>query len=323
MKSMEIQDIHGRSFRTLRVSLTNACNFGCVYCVNGEDKGGMNTAAVQAPLPYTELAKIVVRLHETLQFKDVRLTGGEPTLYHELIPFLSALTSKGIANIKMTTNGYLLKQQAQDLSDSGVRHINVSLDAVEPEIFAAITKRKLLPQVLEGIDGALQAGIAVKLNAVVMRGMNESQILPLLEYAMSKKIELRYLELMRMGHFYSKNFDRYFFSMDEINHVIQSKYSLQPLERKPSATAQRWRLENGYTYGIIANESRPFCSDCDRLRLDSFGNIYGCLSDERRESIIDCLNDEPALRECLQRALLHKQPVKFKGSPLKMIAIGG
>jgi cyclic pyranopterin phosphate synthase len=320
---MELRDKYGRSFRTLRVSLTGACNFGCVYCVNGEDKGGLNTAGAQTSLPYAELAKIVVRLHDLLHFHDVRLTGGEPTLYHELMPFLSALTSNNISNIKMTTNGYLLKQQARDLFASGIRHINVSLDAVEAKTFAAITKRNLLPQVLEGIDVALQAGITVKLNAVVMHGINENQILPLLEYAMEKKIELRYLELMRMGHFYSKNFDRYYFSMKEIGDVIQTKYTITALSRKPSATAQRWQLENGYTYGIIANESQPFCSDCDRLRLDSYGTIYGCLSDERREYIADCLQNEALLNERLQLALLHKQPVKFKGSPLKMIAIGG
>jgi GTP 3',8-cyclase len=320
---MELRDKYGRSFRTLRVSLTGACNFGCVYCVNGEDKGGVNTADAQTPLPYTELAKIVVRLHELLHFNDVRLTGGEPTLYHELMPFFSALASNNISSIKMTTNGYLLKQQARNLFAAGVHHINVSLDAVESGIFTAITKRNLLPRVLEGIDAALQAGITVKLNAVIMRGLNENQILPLLEYAMEKKIELRYLELMRMGHFYSKNFDRYYFSMKEIGDIIQSKYTVTALSRKPSATAQCWRLENGYTYGIIANESQPFCSDCDRLRLDSYGNIYGCLSDERREYIADCLQNETLLNERLQLALLHKQPVKFKGSPLKMIAIGG
>ncbi|HVN49364.1 MAG TPA: radical SAM protein [Bacteroidota bacterium] len=320
---MEIQDIHGRSFCTLRVSLTNACNFGCAYCVNGEDQGGVNRTEEPSPLPYHQLAKIVIRLHEVLHLSDVRLTGGEPTLYHELIPFLVALTSNGISNIKMTTNGFLLKQQSQNLFSAGVRHINVSLDAVEPEVFTAITKRQLLPQVLEGIEAALLAGMNVKLNAVVMRGVNEHQILPLLEYAMRNNIELRYLELMRMGHFYSKNFERYFFSMNEMNDAIKTTYTVNALERKPSATSQRWQLENGYTYGIIANESRPFCSDCNRLRLDSFGNIYGCLSDERRESILDCLRDETTLIERLQRALLHKQPVKFKGSPLKMIAIGG
>jgi cyclic pyranopterin phosphate synthase len=320
-----IEDEHGRSFRTLRVSLTNACNFGCVYCVNGEDKGGINAPGAGAAehLPYAALAEIVVALHTMLDLKTIRLTGGEPTLYADLIPFVETLTANGIGNIKMTTNGFLLKQKAAALRAAGVKECNVSLDAVEPAAFAAIAKRSLLPQVLEGIDAALACGLDVKLNAVIMRGMNEHQILPLLDFAVARKMELRYLELMRMGHFYSKNFDTYFYPMSEIRGTIETVHTLTALHRGPSATAQRWRMEDGSTFGIIANESEPFCSDCDRLRLDSFGNIYGCLSDEKREYIADSVHNDKALAERLQLALTHKQPLKFKGSPLTMISIGG
>jgi len=258
-----------------------------------------------------------------LGFTTVRLTGGEPMLYAELVPFVNELTRSGIQNIKMTTNGFLLKPKAAALRAAGVRDINVSLDAVDPDVFAAVAKRNTLPQVLDGIDAALDAGLGVKLNAVIMRGMNENQILPLLDYAVRKKTELRYLELMRMGHFYSKNFDTYFFPMSEICSVIETRHVLTPLHRDPSATAKRWRMEDGSVFGIIANESEPFCSDCDRLRLDSFGNIYGCLSDEKREHVGDIADNEEALAERLRLALTHKQPLKFKGSPLTMISIGG
>lgn len=320
---MTTETIHSRSFRTLRVSLTNACNFGCIYCVNGEDKGGMNTAGNQPALPYTKIASIVLRLNDVLPLRDVRLTGGEPMLYRHLLPFLSVLQKGGIRNLKMTTNGFFLKQQAASLAAAGLHSVNVSLDAVEPEVFFRIARRNLLPDVTAGIDAALKAGLSVKVNSVIMRGINEQQILPLLDFAMTRGIELRFLELMRMGHFYSHHFDQYFFSMEEIHAVIQSKYSARPLERNASATALRWQLADGYTYGIIANESRPFCADCDRLRLDSFGTIFGCLSDERSESVLAWLNDDAALHACLQRALLHKQPLRFTGSPLKMLAIGG
>jgi cyclic pyranopterin phosphate synthase len=157
-----------------------------------------------------------------------------------------------------------------------------------------------------------------------MRGLNENQVLPLLEYAMQKNIGLRYLELMRMGHFYSKNFNEYFFPMEDILSVISNKYPLATSAyRNPSATAKIFQLENGYEFGIIANESEPFCSDCDRLRLDSSGNIYGCLSEEKSEFIADIAGNEIILTEKLMEALKHKQPLKFKGSPLKMISIGG
>ena len=275
-------------------------------------------------LDYKVLAELVNQLHKILHFESVRLTGGEPMLYQNLIPFIQILKSSGIKNVKMTTNGFNLKQKAEGLALAGVKDINISMDSMDPEIFKIIARRNFHKQVIEGIEAAIQNGISVKLNAVIMCGLNENQVLPLLEYAMSKNIGLRYLELMRMGHFYSKNFNEYFFPMDDILSVISNKYPLATSAyRNPSATAKIFQLENGYEFGIIANESEPFCSDCDRLRLDSSGNIYGCLSEEKSEFISDIAGDEIKLSEKLIEALKHKQPLKFKGSPLKMISIGG
>lgn len=320
---MEVKDTHGRTFRTLRVSLTSTCNFGCVYCVNGEDAGGFNNGVRETvPLHYSELADIVIRLHKRLQLRTIRLTGGEPTLYHDLIPFITKLTSHGISHIKITTNAFLMKSKAEALSAAGVKAINVSLDAVDPEIFKKVSRRNSLQTVLEGIDAALQHGIAVKINSVIMREVNEDQILPLLHYARTKNISLRFLELMRMGHFFSEQFDRYFYPMADIIDVVRKEYHIEPLSRKVSATAERWKMDDGYEFGIIANESVPFCSDCDRLRLDSYGNIYGCLSEDKKE-YIGASPDAAELDEKLHLALTHKQPLKFKGSPMTMISIGG
>jgi len=275
-------------------------------------------------LDYNVLADLVIKLHKTLQFDSVRLTGGEPMLYQNLIPFIQILKSSGIKNVKMTTNGFNLRQKAEGLASAGVKDINISLDSIDPEIFKIISRRNFHRQVIEGIEASIKNGISVKLNSVIMRGLNENQVLPLLEYAIQKNIGLRYLELMRMGHFYSKNFNEYFFPMEEILSVISNKYPLATSAyRNPSATSKMFQLENGYEFGIIANESEPFCSDCDRLRLDSSGNIYGCLSEEKSEFIADIAGDEFKLTEKLLEALKHKQPLKFKGSPLKMISIGG
>lgn len=322
---MIIKDTYNRSFQTLRVSLTNVCNFACTYCVHGDEKNGLNNANYTAsyPLSHVQLGNTVIRLHRLLNFTSVRLTGGEPLLYPQLISLLELLSSEGIQKIKMTTNGYLLKQKAEALASLGVKEINVSLDAIDPATFALISRRDCVRQVLDGIEAALHSGISVKLNAVIMRGVNEQQILPLLEYAMADNIRLRYLELMRMGHLYSSGFERYFFPMEEILNEIQTKFRLQHSYRSPSATAKYFQLENDYKFGIIANESEPFCSDCNRLRLDNSGNIYGCLSENKREYIADIAADEVLLTEKLQRALAHKQPLKFKGSPMTMIAIGG
>ena len=322
---MDIIDEHGRTFRTLRLSLTNACNFRCVYCVNGDSKAGIETLpAGAAKLHYTVLAGIVKKLSGILDLDPVRLTGGEPLLYTDLIPLIKELQLFGIKNIKMTTNAYLLAQKADALAKAGVKDINVSLDALDEDIMAQITKGNYIQQVLEGIDAAISAGIRIKLNAVIMRGINENQIIPLLEYAMDKNVGLRYLELMRMGHFYSGRFDEYFFPQNAILENIEAKYPVRSdAIRNPSATAKLWTLENGFEFGIIANESEPFCSDCDRLRLDNTGHIYGCLSETKSEFIADISDDNNALTEKLMEALKHKQPLKFKGSPLTMISIGG
>jgi cyclic pyranopterin phosphate synthase len=296
-----------------------------VYCVNGDTKGAAEAApSAVSKLHYTELAGLVKHLSELLDIETVRLTGGEPLLYHDLIPLIEALKANGTKHIKMTTNAYMLARKAQELANAGVNDINVSLDALDRDIIKVITKGDYVDSILEGIDAAINAGVRVKLNAVIMRGINENQIIPLLEYAINKKVGLRYLELMRMGHFYSGRFDEYFFPQEAILDTIRTKYPVKSdAVRDPSATAKMWTLENGYKFGIIANESEPFCSDCDRLRLDNTGHIYGCLSEEKSEYIADIADDKNALTEKLMEALKHKQPLKFKGSPLTMISIGG
>lgn len=306
------------------MSLTDICNFKCIYCVNGDDKAQNGTGTQQPPLGHSELANLVIKLAQKLQIHTVRLTGGEPLLYRDLIPLITILKSAGITSVKMTTNGYLLKQKAQALCAAGVTDINVSLDAIDRDIFARAARGNYLQPVLDGITAAIEQGMHVKLNAVIMRNINENQILPLLEYAMEKKTGLRFLELMRMGHFYSSRFDEFFYPQSEILEAIGSKYkfTMEPT-RKPSATAHYWKLDSGFSFGIIANESEPFCADCDRLRLDNAGNVYGCLSEAKSEEIYSVIDDDQELTERLVQALAHKQPLKFKGSPLQMISIGG
>lgn len=321
---MNIVDTYGRSFQTLRVSLTNVCNFSCTYCVNGDVQDSLNKVNVSnRPLNHTQLAALVVRLHRVLKINSVRLTGGEPLLYPNVIPFLEILSHEGIKEVTMTTNGFLLKQKAKMLASAGILSLNVSLDSIDPAIFATISRRDGLQQVLEGIEEAKECGISVKLNAVIMRGINEQEILPLLDYSIKNEMTLRYLELMRMGHFYSSGFEKYYFPMDKIVNAISEKYRITNSYRLPSETAKYFYLENRHRFGIIANESEPFCSDCDRLRLDASGYIYGCLSENKREYIADAAFDETTLGERLSNALSHKQPLRFTGSPLEMIAIGG
>jgi cyclic pyranopterin phosphate synthase len=316
-----IRDQYGRTFRTLRVSLLSHCNFGCVYCVAGEEELREWNEAPDQGLEASELLAIIRRLHQRLELETVRLTGGEPLLYAGLTGLVEGLGSMGIPRIKLTTNGALLERKAASLKQAGLQSINVSLDAVEEAVFLRMSRRSSVARVIRGIDAALDAGLSVKLNAVIMKGMNDGQVLPLLEFAFTRGITIRFLEVMAMGHLYHHS-ERYLLSRQEILQVIGEQYALTPMEREPAATAQYWVTDRGQRVGIIANESEPFCRDCDRLRLDSSGRIYGCLS-SNRPIALGAGETAAGLEEKLWMALAQKQALRFTGSELSMLQIGG
>jgi cyclic pyranopterin phosphate synthase len=272
-------------------------------------------------LKAAELLEIIRRLHERLELETVRLTGGEPLLYSGLVGLVGGLRSMGIRGIKLTTNGSLLDRKAVPLRQAGLQSINVSLDALDEEVFVRMSRRNSMSHVIRGIDAALDAGLAVKLNAVIMKGINEGQVLPLVEFAFSRGITIRFLEVMAMGHLYHHS-DGYLLSQQEILRLIGERYELAPLEREPSATARYWVTERAQRIGIIANESEPFCRDCDRLRLDSSGRIYGCLS-SNHPITLEAGESEAEWEGKLRQALGQKQELRFTGSELSMLRIGG
>jgi len=269
-----------------------------------------------------ELIKLITAVHHLTPLKCIRLTGGEPLLYPNLYQLIQHLHMIGISDIRMTTNAFYLKGNAQRLVDAGVGSVNISVDAIDPDVFNKIARYPNTARVFEGIDAAVKAGLHIKFNAVMMRGKNDSQIIPLLEYATELGVKIRFLELMKMGHLYHSE-NGLFFSQKEILATIQEKYDVEALPREYAATANYWRTSNGGTFGIIANESAPFCRDCNRLRMDSRGYFFGCLSNARGEKIAPYINDETLLAEKLMGLLRLKQPVKFRGSELSMRNIGG
>jgi cyclic pyranopterin phosphate synthase len=315
-----IQDIYGRTFKTLRVSLLSACNLGCIYCTDSDDLAIQNKKPKSSALNAVELANIIFQLHQQLELEVIRLTGGEPLLSPHLIPLIKEIKKLSIPKIKLTTNGFLLERLAQPLKEAGMQSINVSLDAVDEDVFFLMSKRNGIEKILRGIDAAADAGLEVKLNTVLMKGINDNQIIPLLDYAFKRGIVIRFLEVMSMGHLYH-NSDKYLITKDEVLHTIAGHHDFVPLIRSASSTANYWNAANGNVFGIIANESAPFCHDCNRLRLDSEGNIFGCLSSNYPINIKDSTGGE--LREKLVQALSHKQKIKFTGSNLSMLNIGG
>ena len=315
-----IIDEYGRTFKTLRVSLLNRCNLGCIYCTSGDEPVN-STNTSQKKSSAEKILTNIAKLHALLQLETIRLTGGEPLLYTDLIKVIEGVKAIGISNIKLTTNGFLLEKLATPMRNAGMRSINVSLDAVDEDVYFLMSKRNNVQRIMNGIDAAIEAGLAVKINAVIMKGINDSQVLPLLEYAFSKHLRIRFLEVMAMGHLH-QSANRYLFSQKEILELIASRYSFEELPRTSSSTSEYWRTPAGNTFGIIANESEPFCHDCNRLRLDSDGNIFGCLSNNHPISLSG-IDQSDQLVEKLKEALSQKQAVKFVGSELSMLDIGG
>jgi cyclic pyranopterin phosphate synthase len=293
-----------------------------VYCVPAEEDLRQTPArGKDETLAAAGLLAIVGRLHGQLRLDTIRLTGGEPLLYRELAGLVQGIKELGIPNIKLTTNGFLLERQAAQLKEAGLQSINVSLDALEEEVFVKMSRRHSVDRIISGIDAALKAGLDVKLNMVVMKGLNDSQVLPLLEFAFSRKIRIRFLEIMAMGHLHDQA-GHYLLTQKEILQLISGRYQPTPLVRTGSSTARYWKTEEGHLFGIIANESEPFCFDCNRLRLDSSGNIYGCLS-SNHPIPLSLEEGEAEWSAKLMQALGQKQALRFTGSDLSMLHIGG
>ncbi len=314
-----LNDPYGRKFKTLRVSLLNTCNLNCFYCTMGSEEDVVFDHRPQKSAVF--FSGIISRLHKNLDLETIRLTGGEPLLYRELPELIRNLKLIGIPKISMTSNGYLLERQVVALKNAGLQSINVSLDAMNEADFYKMAKRGHLDRVLKGIEAALDLGIQVKLNAVIMKGMNEDQIIPLVDYAFSKNIPVRFLEVMSMGHLHHES-DKYLFSQQQLLDTIATEHNFKRLPRTASATSNYWQTPAGNTFGIIANNSEPFCQDCSRLRLDAEGNMYGCLS-TNHPIAMDPADNDFILQEKLQLAMSQKQLHHFTGSELSMLQIGG
>lgn len=320
-----IRDETGRTFKKLRVSLTHDCNYACVYCSYGynseERPSHLLTNRLRKVLPASELIELIRNIHFALELKTVKLTGGEPLLYPGIKSIIGAIRDMGISNIGMTTNGHLLQSKAKELCEAGLQSVNISLDALSEERFRQMSRFPGLSRVLNSIDTALDLGLNVKLNSVVVAGRNEQEILPLLDFAMRKNIVIRFLELMPMGPLH-KTMNGMFFSKYHILEIICAQHVITELPRETSSTADYWSINGKKAFGIIANDSSPFCNDCNRLRLDNYGNIYGCLSSLVPVQVKAGIGTEE-LKSALQLAIKHKQPSRFTGNSRTMQSIGG
>jgi cyclic pyranopterin phosphate synthase len=264
-------DTFGRVATDLRVSLTDKCNLRCTYCMPAE---GLPWLPAPELLSDDELVRLIT-VAASLGVKTVRLTGGEPLIRPGLVGLVERLA--GVVDLSLTTNGLGLTRLAQPLADAGLRRVNVSLDTLRPDRFLSLTRRDRHADVVEGLAAAAAAGLApVKVNTVLMRGVNDDEALDLLDWCLERGYELRFIEQMPLDPQHA--WDRaVMVTADEILEQLSARHTLTPDERG-SAPAEVWLVDGGPTrVGVVGSVTRPFCGTCDRIRLTADGQLRNCL----------------------------------------------
>ena len=337
-----LRDKFGRAITDLRVSVTDRCNYRCVYCRTG------NEGAVYSELPLDEYERLI-SLFVSMGVEKVRLTGGEPLLRKGLIDLVgrvAALRSPYAANdgqidIAITTNGHLLAEMAEPLRRAGLSRITVSMDAVESEVFARVTR---VPgsygRVLAGVRAASAAGLGpVKVNCVLLRGFNDDQIEGFAHFARDENVIVRFIEFMPLEEADAQGHGR-LWSPDVVvtmEEILERLQRVRPLVELPpnnrSETARRFTFDDGHgEIGIIAPVSRPFCGHCSRIRLTSDGQVRTCLFSQTDHDLLGPLRrgaSDDEMRALLRRIVQHKEARHHIGEPgfLKpsrsMVHIGG
>jgi len=267
-------DRFGRQVLDLRISVTDRCNFRCQYCMPEE---GMKWLPREELLTFEELERVAGVFVRHFGLTSVRLTGGEPTLRAGL-PDLVARLARLRVELSMTTNGASLERLASPLKAAGLDRATISCDSLRPDRFAAITGRDMLEQVLRGIDAACEVGLhPVKLNAVLVRGVNDDEVIDLARFGRERAIEVRFIEFMPLDGAGEWSADRVV-PASEVLARIDEVFPLEPIRARGTEPAERYRYADGAgMVGAIASVTRPFCDNCDRVRLTAEGALRSCL----------------------------------------------
>jgi GTP 3',8-cyclase len=328
-----LADRFGRVATDLRVSLTDRCNLRCAYCMPEE---GLDWLAKPELLTDDEVVRLVSVAVRLLGVHEIRFTGGEPLLRRGLVGIIARTTELlPRPQVSLTTNGIGLARQAQALKDAGLDRVNVSLDTIRPETFQELARRDRVKDVVAGLEAAQEAGLTpVKVNAVLMRGINDKEAPELLEFCLERGYELRFIEQMPLDAQHGWN-RATMITADEILAMLAEPFGLEPTDAasRGSAPAESFTVRGGpETVGIIASVTRPFCGDCDRVRLTADGQVRDCLFARTESDLRTALRsgaDDEELADRWRRAMLNKLPghgindPSFLQPTRPMSAIGG
>ena len=327
----KLVDGMGRTIVNLRISVTDRCNFRCTYCMPADNVEFMSRDKL---LTFEEITRIA-RIGAGMGIKRLRLTGGEPLMRKDLPALVSMLTQiEGIDDVAMTTNAFFLKEHAKALKEAGLKRLNISLDALDPEKFRDVNRRDCLKEVLEGMRVSSEIGFkSIKVNAVAMKNFSETEIMRLIEMGRSDGFEIRFIEFMPLDSDQIWERDKVLFG-HEILDIIRKKYELIPIENSLEiGPASEYNFADGKgRIGIITAVSNPFCDHCNRIRMTADGKLRTCLfsADETnlKELIRGKASDEDIVK-AIEGAVLVKEPGHkinlddFERPQRAMHAIGG
>lgn len=344
-----LNDAHGRVVRDLRISITDRCNFRCLYCLPETEEAAdfYRRTSSGSPRPiqhewkprshfltYEEITR-VVRVAVRLGVNKIRLTGGEPLLRRDVPRLVESISGLGgIEDLALTTNGFLFAQHAEALAEAGLRRVTFSLDSLDPGNFKKLTGRAGLEELLEAIELAQQLGMnPVKVNAVVIRGLNDHEVPAMAAFARERGLVMRFIEFMPLDSGRAWQAD-HVVSGKEILAQLQEAFELELLNPEhAAATAKRWRFKEGQgEIGLITPVSEPFCGQCNRIRLTSDGHVRTCLfslQEHDLKSVLRNETDDALVANWLQAVVLHKEPghrigqAQFQQPDRTMSAIGG
>ncbi|MGR3568024.1 MAG: GTP 3',8-cyclase MoaA [Pseudooceanicola nanhaiensis] len=303
-------DPFARPITYLRVSVTDRCDFRCVYCM----AENMTFLPKKDLLTLEELDRMCSAF-VGLGVRKLRITGGEPLVRRDIMTFFEGMTrhleTGALEELTLTTNGSQLERFAEQLHAAGVRRVNVSLDTLDEEKFARVTRWGRLPQVLRGLDAAQRAGLRVKLNAVALKGFNEDEIFTLSEFCAARGMDLTWIEVMPMGDLGNEDRVGQYWSLNDLRARLAERYTLTDLPERTGGPARYVRLEEtGQKIGFITPLTHNFCESCNRVRMTCTGQLYMCLGQEDMADLRPALrnhpNDDAPLREAIREAIAHK-----------------
>jgi cyclic pyranopterin phosphate synthase len=280
-------DGHGREVNYLRVSVTERCNFRCQYCMPEKPFSWVPNENL---LPFDELFKFI-KVAIDSGINKIRITGGEPLLRTDLDRFVAMIYDyKNSIDLALTTNGYLLPETAKKLKEAGLKRVNISLDSLKPAVAAQIAQKNVLGKVLDGIETAQNVGLKVKINMVPLKGINDSEILDILGFAISKNIQVRFIEYMENAH---ANSNIKGLHGKEILEWIKKRYIIHKIGREGASPSFNYEIEeNGYIFGLIDPHKHDFCENCNRIRLTAEGFLIPCLYFDEAQSIAEAVKSD-------------------------------